>query len=295
MSQVISFENYVPIERYDATAWEQVRIYEAASATGPWTLIDTVDLDPIDADPTDPAERNITTAAATDEQGLWYRFVWVDGATNVSSPTDAVQNVVAAAARDLCTLDDVLSLVPGYQQSDTVEAKLQQLITEESELIQEVREIVAASAQPEERDFDISQWDQQSGEINVGDLATMDDLEAEIRTADGDTVVTVDVDDVTPVYRFGRLQPRTTWEPIVALRFRRHLTCNRVLHLTATFGFPAIPPHIRQATAKRVLLRYLSDVAAREITDAVANLNLAAMFASARDSIESLDDGVYIA
>lgn len=197
--------------------------------------------------------------------------------------------------RDLCTLQDVLDLLPGYTQSDTVEAKLQGLITEESELIQEVREIVPARDQPEARDFDISLWDQQDGEIKIGDLQTMEGLEVEIRTASGDTVRTIDVEeDVTALYRFGRRQPRSTWEPIVALRFRRYLTANRVLHVTGTWGFAAIPPHIREATAKRVLLRYLSDVAAREITDAVESLNLAAMFASARDAIDSLDDGVYI-
>jgi hypothetical protein len=47
---------------------------------------------------------------------------------------------------------------------------------------------------------------------------------------------------------------------------------------------------IREATAKRVILRYVSDVASSgtDFADSIDNLNLAAMFASARDAIDTL-------
>ncbi len=245
--------------------------------------------------------RYIATITAPDTRGVYVLLASTDGSFDEATVyadqlevTYTLDDPAGPTGRDLCTLQDVLNLLPGYRQSDTVEAKLQELITEESEKIQELREIAPAFDQPEERDFDIDHVAQMSGEIRIGDLATVEGLAAEIRTAAGATVRTIETADITPLYRFGRRQPRAAWEPVVALRIRPNLPCNRVLHLTGTFGFPSIPPHIRQATAKRVLLRYVSDVASTQIIDAVDTLNLAAMFASARDAVDSLNDGVYI-
>lgn len=200
------------------------------------------------------------------------------------------------SGRDLCTLDDVLALLPGYRESETVEEKLQGLITSESELIHEDsgREIVAAADQPEERDFDCGQSEQMTGEVAIGDLATGEGLTLELRNRAGDTVRTIASGDYDLLYRFGRRQPRTSWEPIVAIRLHRPPTSGYTLHVEGTFGFPQIPPHIREACAKRVLLRYISDVGGTLVTEAAADLNLAAMFASARDAVESLRDAVFI-
>ncbi len=246
--------------------------------------------------------RYIATLTAPTTQGEYVLLASTDGSfdedTIYAEQLTVTYTSVATpgpAGRDLCTLEDVLGLLPGYRQNDTTEAKLQELISTESELIQEVREIVPVNSQPEERDFDIAWPEQQTREIAIGDLATMTDLEAEIHNSAGDTVATVDAADIVPLYRFGRRQPRTAWEPIVKLRIRRHLTCGSVLHLTGTFGFPDIPPHIREACAKRVVLRYVSDVAGSQLVESVDTLNLAAMFASARDAVDSLNDGVYIA
>lgn len=95
MGVVVSFTDYIPPVRFDEVPWETIDIYELAAADAleaDWTLIDTVTIDPVDADPSDPASRTFTTDQGTDE-GLWYRVRFVDGAANVSSPTDAVQNV----------------------------------------------------------------------------------------------------------------------------------------------------------------------------------------------------------
>lgn len=97
MSQVITFEDYTPPQRSDGNPWTQARIDEAAASTGPWTTIDTVDLDPIDTDPSSPAAQSFTTENGTGD-GLWYRVVFFDGDGDASSPTDPVQNTSVQAS-----------------------------------------------------------------------------------------------------------------------------------------------------------------------------------------------------
>lgn len=91
MSQVISFVNVIPSARFDELAWTQVRIQEASSEDGTYTTIDTLLLDPVDADPSDPQPRSFTTENGTDVD-LWYRVIFVDADGDVSQPSDPVQN-----------------------------------------------------------------------------------------------------------------------------------------------------------------------------------------------------------
>lgn len=92
MTVVVSFEDYRPSPRYDGEAWTDVQIYEAAASTGPWTLLETQALSPVDTDPTNPAYRNFTTDLGTaDEQ--WYQLVFVDADASTGLPTFPVQNV----------------------------------------------------------------------------------------------------------------------------------------------------------------------------------------------------------
>lgn len=92
MTVVVSFEDFRPSPRYDSEPWTEVQIYEAALSTGPWTLLETQALSPIDADPTNPAYRNFTTDLGTaDEQ--WYQLVFVDADASTGLPTFPIQNV----------------------------------------------------------------------------------------------------------------------------------------------------------------------------------------------------------
>lgn len=93
MSQVITFEEFTPPPRYDSKPWTSVRIEEGATADGPWTVIDTIVLDPVDADPTNPAPRAFTTELATDTPALWYRVVFLDATGDDTLPTEPIQNV----------------------------------------------------------------------------------------------------------------------------------------------------------------------------------------------------------
>lgn len=93
MTQVISFEDFVPPARYDAIPWTQAQIEEAATATGIFTLIDTLNISPVDTDPAHPASRNFTTSAASDTEALWYRLIFLDAIGNDALPTFPIQNV----------------------------------------------------------------------------------------------------------------------------------------------------------------------------------------------------------
>ena len=92
MTQVVSFEDYVPSPRYDGTAWTEVRIEEGTASVGPWTLIDTLPLSPPDSDPSLPAYRDFTTANASDAADLWYQLTFYDAAGAFAQPTFPVQN-----------------------------------------------------------------------------------------------------------------------------------------------------------------------------------------------------------
>lgn len=74
---VVSFGDYIPAPRYDNFPWAQADIEEGPSNNGPWTLIDSVPLVPLDADPSDPMARAFTTENASIEFG-WYRISFVD-------------------------------------------------------------------------------------------------------------------------------------------------------------------------------------------------------------------------
>lgn len=105
MSQVITFVDYRPPQRFDAVPWTTARVQEAATAAGPWTTIDDIALSPVDADPSDPAARSVTTSLASDTPDLWYRIIFVDGASATSQPTDPIQNI-ESRGRDYATVDE---------------------------------------------------------------------------------------------------------------------------------------------------------------------------------------------
>lgn len=97
MSQVISFTDYTPAARFDDVAWSQVRIEEGATSDGTWTTIDTLNLSPVDLDPSDPQSRNITTTNASDTPDLWYRLTFIDTDGGLSQPSTPIQNASAPA------------------------------------------------------------------------------------------------------------------------------------------------------------------------------------------------------
>jgi hypothetical protein len=82
---ILTLFGYTPPARYDDLPWTQARIEQAATETGSYTALETIDLDPVDSDPQNPQARGFTTEDAT--EGDWYRIVWVDGDGDESQPT----------------------------------------------------------------------------------------------------------------------------------------------------------------------------------------------------------------
>lgn len=121
MGVVVSFQDYLPPARYDAIPWTAARVYEAASPLGPWTLIATVALSPLDADPANPAPRSFTTELGTAD-GLWYRVVFADATGDVSEPSEAIQNVAGDGSSYVSVYDLKSSL--GLPTTATIDADM---------------------------------------------------------------------------------------------------------------------------------------------------------------------------
>lgn len=93
MTQVVSLVDYLPSPRYDSLPWTEARIEEGTTATGPWALLETIALSPLDSDPANPAYRSFTTQLASDGE-LWYRIVFADADGDIGQPTYPVQNTL---------------------------------------------------------------------------------------------------------------------------------------------------------------------------------------------------------
>lgn len=144
MSVVVSFENYRPTPRYDSIAWTEVRIEEAVTSVGPWTLIDTQPLTPVDADPSQPMLRSFTTENGTDTE-LWYRLVFADATGDILGPTFPVQNVPSRAP--YATVDELAALLR-VRVSDRSDALQRVLETAAYEIDQELGRILPFSPPP---------------------------------------------------------------------------------------------------------------------------------------------------
>lgn len=127
---VVTFRDYVPPARYDEPtpiAWTEARIEEGESVTGPWVELETITLDPVDADPTDPAVRNFTTELASDTAGLWYRVVFVDADGDEAQPTQAIQNT--ATFSTYATVDELARLLKIRAPSSEQTVALERVLT----------------------------------------------------------------------------------------------------------------------------------------------------------------------
>jgi hypothetical protein len=77
MGVVVTFTDYRPVARFDGHPWTTVKVSEAPRPTGPWTVIDTQALDPLDPNPQVPQKRSFTTEEATLEDG-WFKVTFRD-------------------------------------------------------------------------------------------------------------------------------------------------------------------------------------------------------------------------
>jgi hypothetical protein len=93
MATVFSFVDYTPPARYDDVPWSEARVEQSDAPDGTFAQIDVLALDPLDADPTMPQSRNLTTHLASDTPLQWYRLIWADASSGTSLPTAPLQNI----------------------------------------------------------------------------------------------------------------------------------------------------------------------------------------------------------
>lgn len=187
----------------------------------------------------------------------------------------------------LCTIEDVLSYVPGYRTDDTTDAKLIGLINRESGLIAEQtnREIIADGPNPRTFDVDWQVWEDR--ELSIGDATSINSV-----TVNDWNGTAVD----TPVTYVATPRNRRSWEPITCLWFRPDITsptmlaCGYTIVVDAVWGFPKVPAFLKEACAARVLLRYITDVASKgtSLAESLDDVDAAALFASSKDALNRI-------
>lgn len=184
--------------------------------------------------------------------------------------------------RDLCELGDVLRYAPGYDSDPDTDDTLQALITAESRELHKLREFRPIPDLPVRR-FLITVTAARLRTVRIGDCALVDGLE--LQNELGDTTATVDPSTVLflPLVR-------QEWQPIEEIKLPTGATAGRYLEVTGVWGFPSVPEDIREACVKRVILRYLTDVAARGTAFADAlndgTINIGGLFASAQETLD---------
>lgn len=130
MAQVITFEDYRPAPRYDGLAWTSAELYESATSSvdSAYTLLETFTLDPVDADPENPAFRDFTTELADDAMDLWYYFVFKDASGDESQATAPVQNTEADAFASYGSVSELFRILkirsPSAEQTTAAERVL---------------------------------------------------------------------------------------------------------------------------------------------------------------------------
>jgi|SRR5215831_12533644 len=104
MTYIVTFVSYDMPPREDGLQWTQIQIQEGSTDDGPWTLIDTQNIDPT-INPAAPEPLNFTTDKANLSPGNgWYLVTFVDDA-GATAPTEPVFN--SGPIEILATLDDV--------------------------------------------------------------------------------------------------------------------------------------------------------------------------------------------
>ena len=259
MAQVVSFVEYYPPPRYDDSPWTTVRVQEGTTQAGPWMLIDTQTLDPVDTDPTQPQSRSITTDDASDADGLWYRLIWVDAA-GALSPTQPVQNEPAEtlSALALCTDEDVRKYL-GIKEVDLSDEDRQTMIrlvnaasqtyTDESQRVWKADPDYLGT-----RLYRLDRFDIQVGRLRIDDCVEVNSVGYGAYN-----------DPLGPVEVAGESWYPWVEEPgwpITGIVFATglYLTAGYVIEVDADWGWPEIPDKVRQDVIYTAAEWYARDV-----------------------------------
>jgi len=141
----VAFTDYTPAPRFDNSPWTQVRIDEAELADGPWTTIDTLDLDPLDDDPENPISRSFSTVNATLPVG-WYRVVFLDGNNDEAVSAPVMHPPADAAIRptvsEVAALEHTRLTTSGSGKATTFNSQTTPTADQAERLISQATELV---------------------------------------------------------------------------------------------------------------------------------------------------------
>lgn len=106
---IVSLEEFIPPPRHDGVAFLTARIEEAPAAGGPWGILDTIPLAPLDADPKNPQARSFTIDNAQYEHG-YYQVVFIDVDANTAT-VGPVYNIADPVESYRASVQDVADLL----------------------------------------------------------------------------------------------------------------------------------------------------------------------------------------
>ncbi len=192
----------------------------------------------------------------------WFEITLPSGKTQDTPELDVTILEHAPVARPLCALADVLRYVPGYESEQATDETLEGFIAAESRTIHQrhAREFVSIVGAGT-RLFEIRPREVRSRRIRIGDCATVTTVR--VLEENGTTLVTT----VAATARESLPRTREEWEPIRIIRLFSStyggptISAGQLLEVVGTWGFPQIPADVREACAKLVIVRYMSDVA----------------------------------
>ncbi len=196
----------------------------------------------------------------------------------------------APLARGLCELEDVTAYAPGYKSDPRTDAVIEQLILAESRSIQREtgREFKAISPTNNPRLFEIDIWNTTDRVVWIGDASVVTSVIS--KDSQGTTLETITGANYV-------LEPRVRddWEPITGIFFPNdvavpasNLYIGGVLEVNGTWGFPSVPVDIKEACARLVAMRYVTDIArgGTQFSEALGEVNVSGLFRGAREIIE---------
>lgn len=99
---ILSIADYRPPQRFDGNPFTEARVEGTTDLTLDWTEIQTFDLDPVDADPTEPQPRSFTMEdVASDVAYLRVTFIDAEAGQVVTDPIPVAPSVGLATTRDV--------------------------------------------------------------------------------------------------------------------------------------------------------------------------------------------------
>lgn len=149
---VVSFKDFTPTPRFDAVPWHHLTVEESATKDGPWVLIDTINLVPLDTDPANPQSRDFTVNNATLVEG-WYKITFYDASGNDSLPVQPIHHTPDAEQSFLPTVEQVANLLRA-RTKDTLGNELGTFSSTTRPTYQDVRGLIDQAADDVVMDID---------------------------------------------------------------------------------------------------------------------------------------------